>query len=610
MKKELTRIAFMVDLARQVESPEALKRIITWGAEFGYNELFLYGEAGFAFKSHPGISYPWAISAEDYKDIESFAAKLSIQIIPIIPLLGHASYIVEAPGLEHLNELQDKSQAIIRCDGANLCTSNPGTLKVAEELINEWAGVSNSPYLHLGGDEAWHFALCPECRKHVKAKGRGKVLAEYFNALNEIVKNCGRQMMIWHDMLFYYDNTLEHLDKDIIICSWHYKPITTHPGISLYNHQAMAFADELEKYGFESYFCSKSKYDYEYESQNITSLLDYYSNRPFLGYMNTVWCMKELPFASCMLSLAYGSARAKNPELPPGAFLNEFSEKHFANADNLSLLLDPCKKAFEFPIFKSLDTLIDYQLPEANELLAKNMHSAILMAEKLNALTEIGKAYQEAILLLFKRCELFAFFKASANSFALGRKTDFKPILNALPEVLELEKKVWNKFRPSKDNNPVEEAVLRIPQAVESLHKKQILPTVLELSVINNDCAFQDVIIQAETQEGWEDCGNSPQCGPFGEYKIFFPVPRKTTKIKVKLYGLGELLIRYACLHAPGLKTYPYKISNTKGNIKGEEHILVDDYTFLYMGINKNKFYLASGKAQPPSEFEIIFKNR
>jgi len=609
MRKEFTKIAFMVDLARQVESPEALKRIITWGAEFGYNELFLYGEGGFSFKSHPKISYPWAINQEEYRDIEDFAAKLSINIIPIIPLLGHASYIVRDPELRHLNELQDKEQAVLRCESADLCTTNPDTLKLAEELISEWVEVSNSLYIHLGGDEAWHFAQCAECLKRVEAIGRGKVLAEYFNELNKLVKRHGRQMMIWHDMLFYYDNTLEYLDKDIIICPWHYKPIETHPRTSLYNHKAVAFADEFEKYGFKSYFCSKSKYDYEYESRNIASLLDYYSDRPALGYMNTVWCMKQLPFASCMPSFAYGAARANNPELSPGNFLNYFAKKNFSKGDFLSLLLESSKEAFEFPMFSCIEKWIDYQLPEKYELLSKKMRSAILMTEQLNPLTEIGGAYQDALLLLFKRCELFACFKALANNFALGGKADFKAVLELVPEVLQLEKKIWNEFRPSEDKNPAEEAILKIPKAVEHLCEKQILPTVLELSVVNNDCAFQDISIMAQNEKAWENCDNSPQCGPFGEYKIFFPVPAGTNKIKVQLYGLGELLIRYALLHNPETRIKPDKISNIKGNIKNEERILVDDYTFLHIGTNANKSYLASGKAQPLSEFEITFEN-
>ncbi len=62
-------IAFQVDLARQVETPETLKRIIDFGGEIGYNTLFLYGEAGIEYKSHSECSYAWALTHDSFVEL-------------------------------------------------------------------------------------------------------------------------------------------------------------------------------------------------------------------------------------------------------------------------------------------------------------------------------------------------------------------------------------------------------------------------------------------------------------------------------------------------------------------------------------------------------------
>lgn len=610
MPEIIPRTALMLDLARQVETPATLRKIVRWAAGFGYDELFLYGEGGFQFPSHPDISYPWALAPDDYRQLDQYAAGHGLRMIPIVPLLGHAAYILGSPALRGLNELQADTEPAIRCGEHTLCPSHPGTLQLAEDMIRDICLVSSSPYIHVGGDEAWNFAVCPRCRVQADKVGRGPMLAEYFNKLNAIVKQQRRRMMIWHDMLYYYDQALARLDRDIVICFWHYKPVDPHPRIALYNHRAVPFLDTIREYGFDFYFCSKSKYDYEYESRNICSLQQYYSARPALGYMNTVWCMKSLPFSVCLPSLAYGAARTARPDLEPAAFLEEFARAHFAGSPYLTALLPAVKQAAEYPAAAALEQVVDYRLPEQHALLAASMRAACALAEQLPPATEPAEAYREALLLLFRRCELFAAFKNAANRFARGGPAEFEQIGQMVPPVLAMEQTLWNKYRPAADRNPVFETVAAIPRMIQRLlsEGRGCLPHLLEVSLVNNDCAYQDLGVRAFAGDTWADCGQAAQCGPFGQYEVYFPVPAGVTRTAVTLAGVGELLLRHVRLLGPGICRAPAAIGTVRGNVRDARNLLRDDYTFLTMGRADNQTWLAAGRRQPPAEFEVLFE--
>ena len=633
-KKRFGSVAFQVDIARQVETPQTLKKIIDFGAAAGYNELFLYGEGALEYKSHPECSLPWALKQDEFKKLQKHAKKYDMRIIPIIPILGHANYILKTEKLEHLREIKNPADAILKCDARQFCSSKQEALEVIEDLLSEWAEIVDAPHIHIGGDESWNFALCPECKKEAEKIGRGRMLAEYFNKINTIVKKHGKKSMIWHDMLFYYDNCLTHIDKDIVFCDWHYKPIERHPGISIYNWIKTDFQGTYEKEKISAYICPKSKCKYTEEANNIKTLIEYTENKKPIGFLNTVWEQKTMPYASCYPALAYGGAACNKENLPePRAFLHEFAGEHFSSGSEiLPMLVDLFEETAELKAFSTLNDWINYQDPTPDLTLAGKLDEALVIAKKLKGKTVAGKAYKEALGLIFARMAISKRLQGLVNETARAlrpeRKTDkiqikewLKDIteqLENIPAQIKLEEKIWDKYRPREQSNPVTEQFLNLQKEISNFVSsiKKImsgkaqavaeLPRVLELTMVNNDCSWQYLTISTSTDgKQYTKIGNYPQCGPFGRYVKTFALPHMAKFVKLELAGLGQLLLHYARIIDASSILSPNKIKNASGQVSHPERLLVDDFRPTIMGNVESKGYFSQAKEQPMSAIEI-----
>jgi hypothetical protein len=632
-KKRFESIAFQVDMARQVETPASLKKIIDFGGKTGYNELFLYAEGALEYKTHPECSLPWALKQNEFLKLQKYAKeKYKMRLIPVIPVLGHANFVLKPKELEHLREIKNENDAVMKCDMRQFCTSMPETYKVIEDLLLEWTALTDAPYIHIGGDESWNFALCPECKKQAKKIGRGKMLAEHYNKVNQIVKKGGKQTMMWHDMLFYYDDCLPHLDKDIIMTDWHYKPIERHPGISIYNWEKTDFLGTYEKEKISAYICPKSKFEYEYETHNIKSFIEYAETKKTIGFLNTIWEMKFMPFASCYPSLAYGAAACieKNPP-EPRKFLASFAKDHFKTGQEcLPFLVDLFEKAAGLSIYTG--NLIDYQDPLPDINLSEKMNEALTLTKKLESKTEDGKDYLEALELIFKRNSITLRIKGLINEIARnylpGREknkeliknfiSDIEKLSKKIPQQIKLEQKIWNKWRPKEEKCHAVIKFHELQDATESFLKdikkltagkikpNAVLPVALELTMVNNDCSWQYLSVNSSVNgKKYSHIGNYAQCGPFGRYIKTYILPHKAKYIKLELTGLGQLLFHYARVIGPGMELSPEKLLQAKGNVINPEHILKDDYKPSSMGSVEAKKYFSQGKEQALSSIEI-----
>jgi glycosyl hydrolase family 20 len=627
-------IAFQVDVARQIETPSTLKRIIDFGGSVGYNELFLYGEGALEYKSHTECSSQWALTQKKFLDLQKYAAdEYGMRLVPVIPVLGHANFILNNKKLEHLREVKNPDDAIVRCNMRQFCPSIPESYKVIEEILAEWAEITSAPYLHIGGDESWNFAVCPECRKKAGSIGRGKMLAEYFNQINAIVRKHGKQTMIWHDMLFYFDDCLPHLDNDIIICDWHYKPVERHPGISIYNWIKIDFSAEYRKQGLPFFVCPKSKCNYPEETANIKSFLEYSQNRKPAGFLNTVWEMSGIPYASCYPSLAYAAACCQRDDLPdPRAFLHQFAKEHFTGeVELLPLLVDLFSETAELQPFSGLDNWINYQDSGPDLLLAGKLDEAMKMVKKVRGKTIPGKAYREALELIFKRMAIAKRLQGMVNEIAVvylagspvknkiaNKLAEISSLLDKIQEQIKLEEKVWNKNRYSDQNNPIvkqwnaaEETLREFIKSVRKIlsgkaKATSVFPSVLELTLVNNDCSWQELtIFSSGNGSKYHKIGSYPQCGPFGRYTKTFKLPDNGKFIKLELAGLGQLLVHYARVIGPGLELIPEKILKTEGAVLTPEKLLVDDFKPALMGSVESSSYFSNGQEQPKSLIEI-----
>ncbi|WP_018386782.1 family 20 glycosylhydrolase [Wenjunlia vitaminophila] len=223
----------MLDVGRKYFPVDYLKRQIRQMSWYKLNtfHLHLSDWNGYRIESD---RYPEIVSQQHYtkaelRDLEAYATRYGVTIVPEIDLPGHASAIGNArPDLA----FSCTSMALPNnnWEGSNtghwtLDYTNPKTREFARDLVAEVADVFKSPYLHIGTDEVPLTAAqraCPELVSYQKAKGYpypGDVLVEFINDLDAVVRAKGKTTQVWQ-WWDYNQQTSIAPDKRIVVNEW------------------------------------------------------------------------------------------------------------------------------------------------------------------------------------------------------------------------------------------------------------------------------------------------------------------------------------------------------------------------------------------------------
>lgn len=173
---------------------------------------------------------------EELHRLVDLAQSYGMEVIPMSNHFGHATQSRACYGRHVVLNRNPRLARLFEPDGWTWCLSNPDTYRLLSEIraeLTEFCGAGG--YFHLGFDEAYSFATCDRCRKHVPHE----LLAEYLNRLTEDVCASGRRPIVWHDQFLRRgdfgegpvvttgDNkntaaALDHLDRRIILADWQY----------------------------------------------------------------------------------------------------------------------------------------------------------------------------------------------------------------------------------------------------------------------------------------------------------------------------------------------------------------------------------------------------
>lgn len=140
---------------------------------------------------HQDAGDGFIIEQEDVKSIVDFARDNYIEVIPEIPSLTHAYYL-----LTRHPELAEYS-ADIWPD--TYCPSNPKSYKLMFDVFDEYIEVINPEMIHIGHDEWWGAPLdvCPNC----KGKDYSVLFAEDINKLYNYLTKRNIKVAMWGDFL-------------------------------------------------------------------------------------------------------------------------------------------------------------------------------------------------------------------------------------------------------------------------------------------------------------------------------------------------------------------------------------------------------------------------
>ena len=262
----------------------------------------------YQFTSHPECRADDPISCEDAQKIKAACDAHHIRVVPKMNLLGHQTrpdvhindaLLMAHPELDETPWLSDDEIEYCR----SICPTHPDSLRIVLDLVDELAAAFDADAFHIGCDEVFLIGMCERCKTHSTAE----LFSNWVNAIAGHLKEKGIETFMWGDRLLDsyvchhgpWDaskvgtaDAIKTIDKDIVICDWHY-----------YHWPAFPSVDVFGEAGMKSYLCTFNI------GANAKKFLDYakeHDHGNILGIMETTWvpadffmdCIEGKPFRS------------------------------------------------------------------------------------------------------------------------------------------------------------------------------------------------------------------------------------------------------------------------------------------------------------------------
>lgn len=232
---------FMIDVGRKYFEMGYLKKLIRKLAWQKMNFLHIHFTEwnGFRLKSDlfPGLASGKCYTKPDIREIQDYAAKYHVIIVPEIDLPAHATIITD---YNPFLGFRCPSMRASWWQGEKLNKENKAwTLDISRRevrswikaLLDEWIPLFDGPYFHIGGDEYQYDKdkyACEELMKAAEDMGYeypGDVFVDYVNEINKQIMSYGKSTQIWNWWRFSQNKdrinkTSIQPDKNIVINAW------------------------------------------------------------------------------------------------------------------------------------------------------------------------------------------------------------------------------------------------------------------------------------------------------------------------------------------------------------------------------------------------------
>jgi hexosaminidase len=149
-----------------------------------------------------GPFYTW----DEIRGVTAFAKQRGIEVIPEIDLPGHTTALLAA-----YPELSCRGEPVELGKGGGiypviLCAGKERVYEFLFPLLDEAAGLFDSPVIHLGGDEApkGEWQKCPHCTaavENLKLAGFEDLEGHFISRLAEYLAAKGKRVRCWNDIL-------------------------------------------------------------------------------------------------------------------------------------------------------------------------------------------------------------------------------------------------------------------------------------------------------------------------------------------------------------------------------------------------------------------------
>ncbi len=264
------------DVSRgQVSTMDDFRRIIRLLARYKMNVYAPYLEDMIIFPNHPAIGRGrGALTLAELRDLDVYARRHHVELIPIFQTLGHWENILLLPEYRHLAEFP----------GAHtLNVSDERVLALLDEMIGAVAKSTTSTWFHMGADESWDVGLGAN-RARVEASDIATVHAQHYQRVAEIIRKYGKRPMMYGDVILDHPDILRQLPKDMVVVDWHYGASDRYPSATVFRDANVPYIVSPAVYNFTGPFPN-----YVHTLINIRNLaLEGYRNGA-MGLLTSNW---------------------------------------------------------------------------------------------------------------------------------------------------------------------------------------------------------------------------------------------------------------------------------------------------------------------------------
>lgn len=229
-----------LDLKGTPPTPDRLVELLGVFAAARYNAVLVEWEDAFPWTVDERFRSPTAYSKADVRRFCETAAKLELELIPLVQCLGHMETPLNLPDYKHLREIPHDSYVL-----------NPlaeGARELVQQMVDDvLALMPGVRSLHLGGDEAWSLGRNPASAAYIAAHGKGALYLHHIEPLLDSLNARNIRPILWHDMMIDWDSAaLRSLAGKADLNAWGYRG---HPDDST-SHFNTRHLQRLHDHGF------------------------------------------------------------------------------------------------------------------------------------------------------------------------------------------------------------------------------------------------------------------------------------------------------------------------------------------------------------------------
>jgi hypothetical protein len=333
---DFARRGVMLDISRdRVPTLETLYALIDLLASWKINEVQLYTEHTFAYQKHPVVwQHASPMTGEEILALDRFCRDRFIDLVPNQNSFGHMHRWLMHPQYQHLAEVPEGFSFSLALTPRpfGISPAVKESLPFLAGLYDELLPHFSSQYFNVGCDETFDLGK-GRSKELVEKQGVGRVYLDFLKQVADLVRERGRTLMFWGDIIISHPDLVPELPKDAVALEWGYE--AAHP----FERNSALFA----KSGVPFYVCPGTSSWQSLVGRtenmlgNLRNAAENGKQNGARGFLNTDWGdfghwqQPMVSYAGFAYGAAVSWAYAANKDADLGALLSRYAFRDSTN---------------------------------------------------------------------------------------------------------------------------------------------------------------------------------------------------------------------------------------------------------------------------------------